>query len=122
MIGKKEETQSLFHYFDPHDLIPDDYILKRIDRRIDFSFIESKVKHLYSHTGRRSVPPEVMLRMLMVGYLFGITSERTLCREVGMHVGYRWFAKLNMEEKPPHHSTFSKNRHGRFAGSGVSWA
>lgn len=119
MIGKKEETQSLFHFFDPNDLIPDDYILKRIDRHIDFSFIEGKVKHLYSHTGRRSVPPEVMLRMLMVGYLFGITSERTLCREVGMHVGYRWFAKLNMEEKPPHHSTFSKNRHGRFAGSGV---
>jgi transposase len=119
MIGKKDEREEIFHYFRMRDLVPDDHILKLIDKHVDFSFIREKVKHLYSETGRPSVDPELMVRMLLVGYLFGIKSERRLCEEVGMHVGYRWFVGLNMGGKVPDHSTFSKNRHGRFEGSGI---
>lgn len=119
MLGKKERREDLFHYFRMSDLVPDDHILKLIDKHVDFSFVRGKVAHLYSEKGRPSVDIELMVRMLLVGYLFGITKDRRLCREVGMHVGYRWFVGLNMGDKVPDHSTFSKNRHGRFDGSGI---
>ena len=119
MIGEKNKEEKLFYYLRPEELIPEDHILRLIHRHIDFSFIRSKVQHLYSHTGRPSVDPEVMMRMLLVGYLFGISSERRLCDEVQMHVGYRWFVGLSLEDRVPGHSTFSKNRHGRFKQSGT---
>lgn len=119
MIGKKDRDDEIFHYFRMHELIPDGHILKLIDRHVDFSFVRERARRLYSRTGRPSVDPEVMVRMLLVGYLFGINSERRLCEEVGMHVGYRWFCGLNMNSRVPDHSTFSKNRHGRFADSGI---
>jgi transposase len=100
------------------DLVPESHLLRLIDKHIDFSFIRAKMKDLYSHTGRPSIDPEVLIRMLLVGYLYGITSERRLCEEVGMHVGYRWFVGLNLEDKVPDHSTFSKNRHERFSERG----
>lgn len=68
----------------------------------------------YSHTGRPSVDPELMIRMLVIGYCFGIRSERRLCEEVHLNLAYRWFFQLGLEDKIPNHSTFSKNRHGRF--------
>ncbi len=119
MIGEKNKEEKLFYYLRPEDLIPEDHILRLIDKHVDFAFIRSKVQHLYSHTGRPSVDPEVMMRMLLVGYLFGITSERRLCDEVQMHLGYRWFVGLSLQDKVPDHSTFSKNRHGRFKESGI---
>jgi transposase len=119
MLGKKRNEEPVFHYFRMHELIPDDYNLKLIDKHVDFSFVRERVKHLYSDVGRSSIDPEVMVKMLLVGYLNGITHERRLCREVAMHVGYRWFVGLNMEDRVPDHSTFSKNRRGRFAGSGL---
>jgi transposase len=119
VIGEKKKSDKLFYYVRAEELIPADHILRQINRYVDFSFIRPKVEHLYSRTGRPSVDPEVMMRMLLVGYLFGISSERRLCDEVGMHVGYRWFVGLSLEEKVPDHSTFSKNRHGRFKESGV---
>jgi transposase len=119
VIGEKKKEDKLFYYLRPEALIPEDHILRLIDRYIDFSFIRPKVEHLYSHTGRPSVDPEVMMRMLLVGYLFGITSERRLCDDVRMHLGYRWFVGLSLDEKVPDHSTFSKNRHGRFKQSDV---
>ena len=119
MIGKNEGTGDMFHYFRMHELVPDDHILKLVDRHVDFSFVRDRVRHLYSDRGRPSVDPEVMVRMILVGYLFGITSERRLCEEVSMHVGYRWFCGLEMSDRVPHHSTFSKNRHGRFCGAGL---
>jgi transposase len=119
MIGKKRSDEEAFHYFRMREMVPNDHILKRIDKRVDFSFIRDRVRHLYSRTGRPSVDPEVMVRMLLVGYLFGITSERRLCEEVGMHIGYRWFVGLTMGDSTPDHTTFSKNRHGRFQGSGL---
>lgn len=119
MIGEKKKAEKLFYYLRPEELIPEDHILRLVDRYVDFSFIRPKVEHLYSDTGRPSVDPTVMMRMLVVGYLFGITSERRLCDEVRMHLGYRWFVGLALDDKVPDHSTFSKNRHGRFNGSGI---
>ena len=119
MIGEKNKEERLFYYLRPEDLIPEDHILRLIGRHVEFSFVRERVKDLYSHTGRPSVDPEVMMRMLLVGYLFGISSERRLCDEVQMHVGYRWFVGLSLQDKVPDHSTFSKNRHGRFRESGL---
>jgi len=102
-----------------HELVPDGHILKLVDKHVDFTFVKEKTAHLYSEIGRPSIDTIMMVKMLLVGYLFGITSERRLCEEVGMHVGYRWFVGLNMEDKVPDHSTFSKNRHGRFNESSI---
>ena len=77
------------------------------------------MKSFYSSTGRPSIDPEVLLRLLLVGYLYGITSERRLLEEVRMHLAYRWFTRLGFQQEIPDHSTFSKNRHGRFRQSGV---
>jgi transposase len=107
----------MFYYVRMEDIVPENHLLRLIDRHIDLKFIRNKVKHLYSHTGRPSIDPEVLLRMLLIGYLYGITSERRLCEEVQMHIGYRWFVGLNLEDKVPDHSTFSKNRHERFSES-----
>jgi transposase len=104
----------MFYYVRMEELVPENHLLRLVDKHIDLSFIRSKVKHLYSHTGRPSIDPEVLLRMLLIGYLYGITSERRLCEEVKMHIGYRWFVGLSLEDKVPDHSTFSKNRHERF--------
>jgi len=119
MLGEQTREEPLFYFLRVDELIRPDHILRLIDRYVDFAFIRPKVKPLYSHTGRPSVDPEVMLRMLLVGYLFGITSERRLCDEVQMHLGYRWFVGLSLHDPVPDHSTFSKNRHGRFQESGV---
>lgn len=119
MLGENKKEEKLFYYFRPEELIPENHILRLVDRHVDFSFIRVRVEHLYSNTGRPSVDPELMMRMLLVGYLFGISSERRLCDEVGMHVGYRWFVGLALDDKVPDHSTFSKNRHGRFKESRI---
>lgn len=115
MLGEKQRSEPMFYYIRMEDIIPENHLLRLIDKHIDFSFIRKKVKHLYSHTGRPSIDPDVLLRMLLIGYLYGITSERRLCEEIKMHIGYRWFVGLNLEDTIPDHSTFSKNRHERFA-------
>jgi transposase len=107
----------MFYYIQIDDLIPEDHLLRLVHRCVDFGFIREKVKHLYSHTGRPSIDPEVLLRMLLIGYLYGITSERRLCEEVKMHLGYRWFVGLSLDDTVPDHSTFSHNRHDRFTES-----
>ena len=117
MLGKNPRSERMFYYVRMEDIVPENHLLRLIDRHIDLKFIRDKVKHLYSHTGRPSIDPEVLLRMLLIGYLYGITSERRLCEEVQMHIGYRWFVGLNLEDKVPDHSTFSKNRHERFSES-----
>jgi len=81
----------MFYYVRMEEMIPENHLLRLVDKHIDLGFIREKVKHLYSHTGRPSVDPEVLLRMILIGYLYGITSERRLCEEVKMHIGYRWF-------------------------------
>src|SRR4029077_4968717 len=106
-------------YFRLEDQIPEDHLLRLIDQHVELSFVRERVKGLYSTTGRPSIDPEVLLRLLLVGYLYGITSERRLLEEVRMHLAYRWFTRLGFEKEIPDHSTFSKNRHGRFRQCGV---
>jgi transposase len=119
MMGQQPLTDSLFYYFRLEDQIPNDHLLKRLDRFIDFGFVRERLRDTYSAVGRPSIDPEVLLRLLLVGYLYGITSERRLMEEVRMHLAYRWFSRLGFEREIPDHSTFSKNRHGRFRGAGV---
>ena len=119
MMGQQPRTESLFYYFRLQDQIPEDHLLRLIDRHIDFSFVREQLKDFYSPMGRPSIDPEVLLRLLLVGYLYGITSERRLLDEVRMHLAYRWFTRLGFEQEIPDHSTFSKNRHGRFRQCGV---
>ena len=119
MMGQQPRTESLFYYFRLQDQIPEGHLLRLIDRYIDFSFVRERLKDFYSPMGRPSIDPEVLLRLLLVGYLYGITSERRLLEEVRMHLAYRWFTRLGFEQEIPDHSTFSKNRHGRFRQSGV---
>jgi transposase len=119
MMGQQPRTESLFYYFRLQDQIPEDHLLCLIDRHIDFSFVREQLKGFYSPMGRPSIDPEVLLRLLLVGYLYGITSERRLLDEVRMHLAYRWFTRLGFEQEIPDHSTFSKNRHGRFRQCGV---
>jgi transposase len=119
MMGQLPRMESLFYYFRLEDQIPEDHLLRRIDRYVDLSFVRDRLKNLYSSTGRPSIDPEVLLRLLLVGYLYGITSERRLMEEVRMHLAYRWFTRLGFEQEIPDHSTFSQNRHGRFRQSRV---
>ncbi len=119
MMGQQPRVESLFYYFRLEDQIPEDHLLRLLDRHVDFSFVRERLKSSYSPTGRPSIDPEVLLRLLLVGYLYGITSERRLLDEVRMHLAYRWFTRLGFEQQIPDHSTFSKNRHGRFRQSGV---
>ena len=119
MMSQQSRTESLFYYFRLEEHIPADHLLRIIDSHVDFGFVREELKDSYSPTGRSSIDPEVLLRLLLVGYLYGITSERRLMEEVRMHLAYRWFTRLGFEQELPEHSTFSKNRHGRFRQSGV---
>jgi len=119
MMGQQPRVEPLFYYFRLEDQISEDHLLRLIDRYVDFSFVRERLKNFYSSTGRPSIDPEVLLRLLLVGYLYGITSERRLLDEVRMHLAYRWFTRLGFDQEIPDHSTFSKNRHGRFRQSGV---
>src|SRR6202795_3791829 len=119
MMGQQPRTESLFYYFRLEDQIPEDHLLRMIDHYVDFRFVRERLKSFYSSTGRPSIDPEVLLRLLLVGYLYGISSERRLLEEVRMHMAYRWFARLDFEQEIPDHTTFSKNRHGRFREAGI---
>ena len=115
MMGPKQEAQAaLFYEFSLEDHVPQDHLLRSIDRFVDLSAIRQYLSDFYSHTGRPSVDPELLIRMLLVGYCFGIRSERRLCEEVHLNLAYRWFCRLDLSDRVPDHSTFSKNRHGRF--------
>jgi transposase len=115
MMGPKQVAQgSLFYGFSIEDHVPKDHLLRRMDRFVDLSDIRRLLAPYYSSTGRPSIDPELMIRMLIVGYCFGIRSERRLCDEVHLNLAYRWFCRLDLTDPVPDHSTFSKNRHGRF--------
>jgi transposase len=120
MMGQQGGAQDrLFYSFNLDAHVPSDHLLRGIDRFLDLGGVRRHLASFYSHTGRPSVDPELMLRMLIVGYCFGIRSERRLCDEVHLNLAYRWFCRLGLEEPVPEHSTFSKNRHGRFRDSGA---
>lgn len=112
MMGPRQEAQpALFYELSLEDHIPRDHLLRSIDRFVDLSSIRSHLADFYSHTGRPSVDPELLIHMLLVGYCFGIRSERRLCEEVHLNLAYRWFCRLDLADRVPDHSTFSKNRH-----------
>jgi transposase len=118
MMGPRQEAQAaLFYEFSLEDHVPAEHILRSIDRFVDLSGIRAHLRPFYSSTGRPSVDPELMIRMLIVGYCMGIRSERRLCEEVHLNLAYRWFCRLDLTDPIPDHSTFSKNRHGRFRDS-----
>jgi transposase len=119
MMGQHARSESLFYYFRIEDQVPENHLLRLIDRHISFDFVREKLKDSYSDTGRPSIDPELLLRILLIGYLYGVTSERKLVEELQMHLAWRWFTGLSFDREIPHHSTFSKNRHGRFQESNV---
>lgn len=120
MMGQQNGTQDrLFYSFNLDAHVPADHLLRGIDRVLDLTDLRRHLAAFYSHTGRPSIDPELMVRMLLVGYCFGIRSERRLCEEVHLNLAYRWFCRLGLEDPVPDHSTFSKNRHGRFRDSGT---
>src|SRR5246127_1025102 len=114
MMGQHARSESLFYYFKLDDYIPRTHLLRLIDKHIRFAFVREKLKASYSDTGRPSIDTELLFRILLIGYLYGITSERKLVEELRMHLAWRWFTGLGFDQEIPHHSTFSKNRHGRF--------
>jgi len=115
-VGRQER---LFYEFDLEDVVPGDHLLRKIDAVLDLSWLRGEMRAHYSHTGCPSVCPELMVRMLLVGYCYSIRSERRLCQEVELNLAYRWFCGLGLEDKVPHHSTFSVNRLGRFRESDI---
>ena len=118
MMGERTVMQeALFYGFSLERHVPEDHLLRRIDRFVDLAGIREHLRPYYSDTGRPSIDPELMIRMLLVGYCLGIRSERRLCEEVHLNLAYRWFCRLGLEGDVPDHSTFSKNRHGRFRDS-----
>ncbi len=120
MMGEQLGRQDrLFYEFCLEDVVPADHLLRRIDAVLDLSWLRDELAPFYSHTGCPSVDPELMIRMLLVGYCYSIRSERRLCSEVEVNLAYRWFCRLGLEDRVPHHSTFSVNRHGRFRESDV---
>src|SRR6478735_8223899 len=122
MMGRQIGDQaSLFYEFRLDDRIPKDHLLRRIDVFVGpvLGGVRGRLKSYYSEIGRPSVDPELMIRMLIVGYCFGLRSERRLTQEVELHLAYRWFCRLDLDDKVPHHSTFSENRLHRFRESDV---
>lgn len=122
MMGRRDrDLGKLFYEFKLDDMVPKDHLLRRMDVFVSaaLSDLHAQLKSFYSDIGRPSVDPELMIRMLLVGYCYGIRSERRLCQEVALHLAYRWFCHLDIEDKIPHHSTFSLNRLGRFRDSDI---
>ena len=115
MMGERRvEQAALFYEFSLDRHVPADHMLRSIDRFVDLEELRARLAAFYSPIGRPSIDPELLIRMLLVGYCFGIRSERRLCEEVHLNLAYRWFCRLGLDDDVPDHSTFSKNRHGRF--------
>jgi transposase len=119
MMGRQVAAPQLFYEFCLDDHVPEDHLLRRVDRFVDLESVRTELKPFYSMIGRPSIDPDLMLRMLIVGYCMGIRSERRLCDEVHLNLAYRWFCRLGLNGQVPDHSTFSRNRHGRFRESNI---
>jgi len=119
MMGTQAAPERLFYDFCLEEHVPVDHLLRRIDGFLDVSELRRELRPFYSAIGRPSIDPALMIRMLIVGYCFGIRSERRLCEEVHLNLAYRWFCRLGLDGKVPDHSTFSVNRHGRFRQSDI---
>src|SRR3954465_5614909 len=111
MMGRREDGQGQFFYsFDLDRVVPPDHLVRQIDGLLDLSWVHNELAPFYSHTGRPSIDPVLMIRMLIVGYVFALRSERRLCAEVQVNLAYRWFCKLGIEDNIPDHSVFCRAR------------
>jgi transposase len=120
MMGRLNHEQEQFFYsFRLDDAVPVDHPVRRIAAVLDLGWVYSELAPYYPKIGRPSVDPVLMIRMLIVGYVFGIRSERVLCRDVAVNLAYRWFCGLSIEDKVPDHSVFSRARNERFGNCGV---
>ncbi len=115
-MGRQTTDQrQLFYAFNLEEVVPDDHLVREIAAVLDLSWVHAELALHYSHTGRPSIDPLLIIRMLILGYVFAIRSERALCREVQVNLAYRWFCGLGLEDKIPDHSTFSRARNERFS-------
>src|SRR5512133_4294916 len=115
MMGRQKSDQGqLFYEFHLGEAVPEDHLVRKIDAALDLSWLRSELASHYSSMGRPSIDPELMIRMLVVGYVFAIRSERLICREVQVNLAYRWLCKLGIEDAIPDHSAFSRARNERF--------
>ena len=115
MMGRRKNGQGQFFYsFDLDEVVPPDHLVRQIDGVLDLGWVHKELAPYYSPTGRPSIDPVLMIRMLIVGYVFALRSERRLCAEVQVNLAYRWFCKLGIEDKIPDHSVFCRARHERF--------
>jgi transposase len=120
MMGRlKHDQGQLFYSFSLEEAVPDDHRVRAIAAVLDLSWVHDELESYYSRLGRPSIDPALMLRMLIVGYVFAIRSERALCREVRVNLAYRWFCGLSIEDKLPDHSAFSRARNERFRDSAI---
>ncbi len=120
MLKKPEVQQQEMEMVTIESLVPSGHLLRKIDKAVDFSFIHERVKHLYCEdNGRPALEPVVLFKLLLLGYLYGVRSERQLMREVEVNVAYRWFLGLRLRDKVPDASTLSQNRRRRFAESTI---
>src|SRR5213079_2534956 len=120
MMGQREDGQGQFFYaFDLDKVVPPDHLVRQIDAVLDLNWVHKELAPYYSHTGRPSIDPVLMIRMLIVGYVFAIRSEGALCRDVQVNLAYRWFCGLSIEDKIPDHSAFSRARNERFRDSDI---
>src|SRR5215468_3946117 len=122
MMGRQDRDQGqLFYEFCLDDMVPKDHLLRRIDVFVTGALadLHEQLKPFYSDIGRPSIDPELLIRMIIVGYCYGIRSERKLCEEVRLHLAHRWFCRLDLDDAIPHHSTFSENRLNRFRESDI---
>jgi len=120
MMGRRDDGQGQFFYaFDLDKVVPPDHLVRQIEGVLDLSWVHKELAPYYSHTGRPSIDPALMIRILIVGYVLAIRSERRICAEVRVNLAYRWFCKLGIEDKIPDHSVFCRARHERFRESGA---
>src|SRR6266404_724120 len=113
MMGERSGSQGRFFYrFNLEDVVPADHLLRKIDTVLDLSNLRSQLAPYYSHTGRPSIDPELMIRVLLVGYCYGLRSQRRLCEGVSLNLAYRWFCRLGLEDEVPDHSTFPRTGMG----------
>ena len=101
MMGQHDRSEALFYYFRLEDQVPENHLLRLIEKHISFEFVRERLRNSYSETGRPSIDPELLLRILLIGYLYGITSERKLVEELRMHLAWRWFTGLGFDQEIP---------------------
>src|SRR6184192_4752316 len=120
MMGRvNHDQEQLFYSFSLEEAVPDDHLVREIAAVLDLSWVHAELAPHYPNNGRPSIDPELMIRMLIIGYAFAIRSERALCRDVQVNLAYRWFCGLSIEDKIPDHSTFSRARNERFRESNI---